>query len=173
MIHPSEETYASLLALRTVRRFRSEPVGESDLHRILEAGRWTGSAKNRQDWTLLVLTERARIDELRACGDFTMPLETATAVLCPIRHPSGYPWDMGRVSQNLMLAAAAIGVGSCPVTLHDEDCGRAVLGIPDDHECRIVLAMGYADETAERTVRRSSPLSGRKPLDAIVRFERF
>jgi nitroreductase len=35
---------------------------------------------------------------------------------------------MGRVSQNMMLAAAALGVGSCPITLHRHDDARAVLG---------------------------------------------
>lgn len=171
MLQPSRETYQSLLSLRTVRRFRSEPPDEADLTAILEAGRWTGSAKNRQDWTLLVITARAGIAGLEPCGDFTTPLQTATAVVAPVKHPQGYPWDMGRVAQNMMLAAAAVGVGSCPVTLHREACARAALGIPVDHDCRIVIALGYPDADAERSGRQTSPLGGRKPLEEIVRHE--
>ena len=173
MLGTSDETYQSLLSLRTVRRFSDTPIDDEDLRRILEAGRWTGSAKNRQDWTLLVLTDRMRIEELIVCGDFTTPLQSATVVICPVRHPQGYPWDMGRVSQNMMLAAAALGVGSCPVTLHREECGRSVLGVPSDHDCQIVLAMGYPDEESEAAGRAENPLGGRKPFDEVVRFDRF
>lgn len=172
MLTPSDETYRSLLSLRTVRRFRQTPLEDRDLRRILEAGRWTGSAKNRQDWTLLVVTRRDRIEQLMDCGDFTTPLETAAVVICPVRHPTGYPWDMGRLSQNMMLAAAAVGVGSCPVTLHRQACGHEVLGLADGHECGIVLAMGYPDEASEADLRRTTSMSGRKPFDEVVRFDR-
>jgi nitroreductase len=97
----------------------------------------------------------------------------ADLVIAPVRLPDGYDWDMGRVSQNMMLAAAALGVGSCPITLHRHDDARQVLGVPADHGCQFVLALGYPDEDAERQGRAKSPLSGRKPLDELVRTDRF
>jgi nitroreductase len=173
MLEPSPVTYRSLLSLRTVRRFRPEPVSPEHRDAILEAGRWTGSAKNLQPWVFVVLTDRNRIGELAECGDFTQPLRAAPLVIAPVKLPSGYDWDMGRVAQNVMLAAAALGVGSCPITLHREDCGRAVLGVPDDHRCQVVIAMGYPDEGLERAGREASPMHGRKPVGDVVRFDRF
>jgi nitroreductase len=173
MLRPSEETYRSVLALRTVRRFRPDPLREDDLNRILEAARWTGSSKNRQSWGFVVIRERARLDLLAGCGDFTVPIRNAPMVIAPVRLPEGYEWDMGRVAQNIMLAAAAIGVGSCPITLHREDCAREVLGVPADHGCRYVIALGYPDEEAERAGREASPLGGRKSLEELVRLEHF
>jgi nitroreductase len=148
-------------------------VSEEHLAAILEAGRWTGSSKNRQAWTLVAIRHRDRISRLAECGDFTTPLLTAPLVIAPVRLPDAYDWDMGRLAQNLMLAAAALGVGSCPVTLHREEAGRAVLGIPDDHRCQIVLAMGYPDEEAETAGRAGFPIGGRKPVSDLVRYERF
>jgi nitroreductase len=148
-------------------------VSQEDLDAILEAGRWTGSSKNRQSWVLVVVTDDEQKRKLAECGDFTNPLLGAPLVIAPVRLPEGYDWDLGRMSQNLMLAAAARGVGSCPITLHREDDGKKVLGVPDDHGARVVIAMGYPDADAEEENRRRTPLSGRKDLTDLVRYERF
>jgi nitroreductase len=121
----------------------------------------------------VVITDRAQIDRLAECGDFTQPLLNAPLVIAPVRLADGYDWDMGRLSQNIMLSAAALGVGSCPITLHREDCAREVLGVPDDHGCRFMIALGYPDPEMEALGREKSPLSGRKDLDDIVRYQRF
>lgn len=173
MLQASPETYRSVLGLRTVRRFRPDPLSEEDLNAILEAGRWTGSAKNHQPWMFLVIRDRGQLERLSECGDFSQPLRAAAAAIVPIRTPEGYDWDLGRLSQNMMLAAAARGVGSCPITLHREACGREVLGVPDDHGCKFVVALGYPDHEKEAEGRAKSPLSGRKPLEDLVRYERF
>ncbi|MDH3471997.1 MAG: nitroreductase family protein, partial [Acidimicrobiia bacterium] len=74
MLKPAPDTYRSVLGLRTVRRFRPEPVTAEHLEKILEAGRWTGSSKNRQSWTFVVITDRDQLDRLAECGDFTTPV---------------------------------------------------------------------------------------------------
>jgi nitroreductase len=170
---PSSEVYEAVKGLRVVRRFEDRPIEDGHLTAVLEAGRWTGSSKNRQSWVFVVVRDRNQIERLAECGDFTTPMRGADLVIAPVRLPDGYDWDMGRVSQNMMLAAAALGVGSCPITLHRHDDARQVLGVPADHGCQFVLALGYPDEDAERQGRAKSPLSGRKPLDELVRTDRF
>ena len=173
MLEPSSEVYRAVKGLRVVRRFTDEPLSEEHLAAILDAGRWTGSSKNRQSWRLLVIRDRGTIERLAECGDFTTPLRNSVAAIVPVRLPDGYDWDMGRLSQNIMLAAASLGVGSCPITLHREACGREVLGIPDDHGCKFLIALGYPDPEAERAGRAASPLSGRIELDDLVQYETF
>lgn len=173
MLKPSPAVYEAVRSLRTVRRFRNDPVTSEHLHAILEAGRWTGSSKNRQSWALVVITDRDRLDRLAECGDFTTPMRNAPLVIAPIRLPDGYDWDMGRLSQNIMLAAAALGVGSCPITLHREGDAREVLGVPPDHGCRFVIALGYPDDESEKQGRQRFGLRGRRSLDELVRLERF
>ncbi len=173
LLNQSNEVYSAVLGLRTVRRFRTEPVSDDHLERILQAARWTGSSKNRQSWSFVVIRERDQIVKLAECGDFTVPLQNAPLVIAPVRLPDGYDWDMGRLSQNIMLAAAALGVGSCPITLHRHDDAKKVLGVPEDHGCMWVVALGYPDDAAEREGRKASALGGRKPLEELVRYERF
>lgn len=173
MLTPPSEVYTAVKGLRVVRKFEDRPISDEHLTAILEAGRWTGSSKNRQSWVFVVVKDRAQLDRLAECGDFTGPVRSADLVIAPIRLADGYDWDMGRVSQNMMLAAASIGVGSCPITLHRHDDAREVLGVPPDHGCQWVIALGYPDRAAEAEARAKNPLSGRKPLDDLVRYDRF
>ena len=73
-------------------------------------------------------------------------------------------------------AAAALGIGSCPVTLHREPCARERLHVPEGHGCRYALAFGYPDLEGERQLRRgvrSAIPRGRKPLGSLVHYGRF
>jgi nitroreductase len=91
-----------------------------------------------------------------------------------VRTDEGNDFDIGRVAQNLMLAAASRGVGSCPITLHDTARAREVLGIPTAAECRYAIALGYPDEEREavqRADRRAQGFTGRKPIEQIVHRE--
>lgn len=169
----SDDVYEAIRGLRVVRRFQDRPVAVEDRDAILEAARWTGSSKNRQSWAFVVLEDPDHIAELADHGDHTAPMRDAPLVIAPIGLPDAYDWDLGRAAQNMMLAAAARGVGSCPITLHRDPDARPVLGIPDDHTCRFVIALGYPDVEAEEEDRAKRGRRGRRPLDQLVYVERF
>lgn len=167
------DPYDAVVGLRVVRNYRAEPIAADDLAAILEAGRWTGSSKNRQKWLFIVLDDAEARDRLAGCGSFSQPLRNAALAIVPVRTPDGNDFDIGRLAQNIMLAAAARGVGSCPITLHDEECAAAVLELPSDHQARYAICLGYPDEDAERSHRAGRAMGGRKPLDELVRRNRF
>ncbi len=80
----------------------------------------------------------------------------------------------GRLAQNLMLAAATRGVGSCPVTLHHAEVAREVLGLSEGQSCKYAVALGYPDPAAEeasRAKRRAAGTSGRKAASDVIKRE--
>lgn len=170
-VTPSAETYRRLIGLRAVRHFLPDPVSADDLNAILEAGRWTGSSKNRQDWALVVADSVETRYRVASAGRFTAPVKAAPLAVALVRLPGGNDFDIGRLAQNMMLAADARGVASCPVTLHLEDRAREVLSLPADHSCRYAIAFGYPDADSEesgRAERRRDGWGGRKPLAGLV-----
>ena len=176
IVEPSPEAYRSVLALRVVRRFQRRSVPEEELAAILEAGRWTGSSKNRQGWRFIVVSEEDGRRALADAGRFATPIQNAPVTVALVKTPDGNDFDIGRAAQNLMLAASARGLGSCPVTLHLQDRARRALGLPEGHDCKWAIALGYPDEDAERESRRRSRrrgMSGRIPLDDLVRREKW
>ena len=162
------DKYDFILGLRAIRSYRSEPLADHDLTAILEAARWTGSSKNRQGWSFIAITDPDQIEALAGCGDFTDPVRASVATIVIIQEPGGHDFDIGRVAQNIMLAAKAIGVASCPITLHRDDDARSVLGVPDDRRCRYAVALGYPSEEAAPARR-----GGRKPIEELVHRDRY
>lgn len=176
MLQPTPEAYDLIKDLRVVRQYEDRPLDPADETAILEAGRWTGSAKNLQLWRFVAVRDADAKRQLSTFGAFAGLLAGAATVILPVQQPEGYEFDIGRVSQNMMLAAAAIGVGSCPTTMYEMDKVRALLGIPDDHVARYAIAFGYPEAQAEAQSRvntKAAGLSGRIPFDDLVMYERF
>jgi nitroreductase len=82
-------------------------------------------------------------------------------------------YDEGRLSERIMLAAAAHGLGSCIGWFAGSGPAAAkdLLGIPAARLVRTVRALGYPDQAAQRT--RPKPLQARKPLAELVHNERY
>jgi len=162
------DNYDFVTGLRAIRSYRHEPLSAADLAAILEAARWTGSAKNRQDWAFVVVQGEQQLGRLAACGGFTQPVRDSAATIAIVEEPGGYEFDSGRVAQNIMLGAAAIGVASCPITLHRDNDAARVLELPEGCRCRYAIALGYATDDAA-----PARFGGRKPLDELVHWEKY
>lgn len=160
--------YDDILSLRAIRDYQDRQLDPADLDRILEAARWTGSSKNRQNWSWVVVQEPERRERVAECGDFTTPVRNAPTVLCLVQEPDGYEFDTGRLAQNIMLAAAALGVASCPITLHREKQAGEVLGLPDGHRCRYAVTLGYPAPGAS-----AKNFGGRKSHEELAHHERY
>lgn len=162
------DNYDFVVGLRALRSYRPEPLRREDIDALVEAARWTGSSKNRQNWSFIVITDREQMARLATCGDFTDPVRAAAATIVLVREPGGNDFDIGRAAQNIMLAARALGVASCPITLHRDTDARAVLGVPEDRTSRYAVALGYpTDDAAPRR------FGGRKPAAEIVHHNRY
>jgi nitroreductase len=163
------DTYEAIITKRDTRQFRPDAVDDADLHRILQAGRMAGSAKNEQVNRLLVLLDEDDRARLAECGRFARWLPSAPVVIVFVVPAEGArPFDYGRMAQNMMVMANSLGLASCPMTFHDEDCARQVLGLPDDLTAPMGVAVGRPGPADPS--RRSST---RVPLDQLVRWGRW
>jgi nitroreductase len=138
-----DDTHDFILGLRAIRDYKPDPLSNEDLGAILEAGRWTGSSKNRQSWSFIVVTDPERIQGLASHGDFTDPVRNSVATIVLVQEQGGNMFDIGRAAQNMMLAAAAIGVASCPINLHPDADAASYHGVPEHANARYAIAGGY------------------------------
>jgi nitroreductase len=114
---PAMDTYQAVVAKRDQRAFLPRPLPEEALRRILQAGRMTGSSKNREPNRFVVVRDRARLGGLAALGRFARWMADA-AVAIVIVQTEGHEFDAGRCAQNMMVAAWGEGIGharpTCP-----------------------------------------------------------
>ena len=161
------DAYTCIIGKRDTRTYADKPIRPDALRRILQAGRMAGSAKNSQLSRFVLLEERARKEELAACGQFAAHIPWAPVVVAIVMPQEGREFDAGRSAQNMMLAANADGIASCPVSMHDQDCARRVLGLPEGYKVPIVIAFGYPPDVPR------APGVPRVPLDELVHRERW
>ena len=160
--------YDFILKLRAIRDYKPDPISNDDLAKILEAARWTGSSKNRQNWSFIAITDPDRLQGLAGFGSFTRPIRDSTATIVLVEESGGNPFDIGRAAQNIMLAAQAIGVASCPITLHDSEGAREYLGAPAKSTTKYAVALGYpTDDAAPRRY------GGRKDATKVVKLDHY
>jgi nitroreductase len=169
------DTLKAIARVRVVRAYRPDPLPDDVLTRILDTGRHAGSSKNLQRWTFVVVRDRDALRRLAEVGPFGQPLTAATAGIALVT-PSddtrdSVTWDLGRAAQNMVLAAWALGVGSCPVTVYDHDLASRLLGLPDGQRCPFLLAMGWPADPDDLT--RPPRAGGRRELAEVVRYERW
>ncbi len=151
------DAYVCIQAKRDSRAYKEQSIPERTLERILQAGRMAGSSKNTQPWHFVVMQDAARRAELAACGQFAQHVPGAPLAIAIVLAPGGGDFDAGRASQNMMLAAWAEGITSCPVAMHDRECAGRVLDLPEGHRVAMLLAFGYpaSDESLHRGIART------------------
>jgi len=106
------EAWDAICARRNVRQYRPEPVSEEDLNRIAEAGWRAPSAKNRQPWDFVVVTDRTQLKELstvwRGAGHIAAAA-AAIAIVVPVppddRRKITDSYDVGQATMAMMIAA--------------------------------------------------------------------
>lgn len=166
------DTFQTIASKRDLRSYAADPLPDAVLERILEAGRLSGNAMNRQQRRFVVLSEgaRARAAELvtRASN-----LERCTAAIGIVSSEQGSwaDFDAGRAAQNMMLAAWSEGVGSCPNAFSDPGGISDLLGVGEGERAAILLSFGYppAGTTPEsRTLEEWLADANREPLSDLV-----
>jgi nitroreductase len=167
--------YEFIRELRQTRTFTDQAVPESIVQDLLQIARWSGSSKNTQPWEFLVVRDPERIATISEFGAFSKFLKGAPLVIVLVfngESPRSESYDEGRVSERLMLAAKAYGLGSGTGWWGTEEGStqvKQVLGIPTGKSVVSSVAIGYP---APRDSRPGVAL-GRKPLAEIVHYETY
>lgn len=168
---------STLLKLRQSRRFLDQPIPAEIVGQLLEVARWTGSAKNTQPWEFIVVDDRDTNLALSQAGQFTGFLDKVALsilIVLPDTSSRSVPYDEGRVSERLMLAADHLGLGSGTAwfsTPEAQETVRGLLDIPSDRVVWSAVGFGYIDRSQPQ--RASTLGGGRKPLAEIVSYGRY
>lgn len=164
--------YLTVVSKRDVRNYDGRPLPDDAVRRILEAGRVTGSSRNRQARRFIAIRDRELIEQAaEAVYRAANLLGAALVVAVVVRGKGPLGLDAGRAAQNMMLAAWSEGIGSCPNGIADADAMRATLGIDEEEQVAILISFGYPARA--RDPQRRSPeewieRADRLPFDEVV-----
>jgi nitroreductase len=153
---------------RNVRAYDGRPIPAADLDQILEAGRRSPSSQNWQPWDFILVTGRQQLTELagvwRGAGHVAGSAATVALIAPLADERRRAQFDLGQATMSMMVAAAALGIGSCHSGVGDQDLARRLLGFPEDRTCALLISLGYPAGRPLAPIRRPD----RRPFDEVV-----
>jgi nitroreductase len=159
MCQGEREAHDLILARRTIRRFRAEPLPPGTLEALVDAARLAPSAANMQPLEFVAVDDPRTCVELFPCLKWAAYIAPAgdprpgeeprayvvTLVNTKVREKM-FEYDVGAAVENMIISALGRGIGSCWLLSVDRDRLKAVLAVPDGYRIDCVLALGYPAE---------------------------
>jgi nitroreductase len=156
----TQEFIHTILTRRSIRSYTAEPVGEESIKTLLEAAMAAPSASNLKPWHFVVVTDRQTLDRLAEVHPFGKMLFEAPLCIAVCGDPaiSSQYWvqDCSAATENLLLAAVALGLGAVWLGVHPREeriqAIRDVLNIPESIVPLNLISIGHpAEEKESRT----------------------
>src|SRR5688572_8493819 len=165
---PTTDVFDAIRTLLAVRSYKSTPVPDALVRRIVEAGRLTGSGMNGQPWHFIVVRDAETLRRLGALASSGSYVAQAPLAIVVATDKSRFAVsDASRAIQSMMLAAWADGVGSNWVGFGGLEKVKALLDIPAGLDVLAILPFGYPARAVGRGKKQ------RKALREVVHLERY
>lgn len=163
------EAYQNLLNRRSIRSYTDQPIPDSLLDAVLEAGLYAPSGMNTQGVRLVAIRDPETVSHLSrlnaaVMGASTDPFYGAPCVIVVLSDPEiygGWMEDGALAMGNLMNAAASLGLGSCWIhrarQVFDSPEGKQLLrswGLPEHLQGIGNCILGYPKETPQARPRK-------------------
>jgi nitroreductase len=143
---------------RSIRKFQTDKlITEDQLDKLLEAAMFAPSACNSRPWEFIAVTKRETLNEIAAIHPFARMCETASAAIIVVAlpqtgRPEGYfPQDCAAATQNILLEAVSMGLGTCWCGVYPRDeliaKFRSLFNICETKIPFCIIAIGTPAET--------------------------
>lgn len=163
------EAIEALRGRRSVRAYEAgKTISKETLETLVDCGRLAATGRNVQPWEFIVITEPNRlrqVADITEYGKFIANCSACIAVVC--ENTKYYIEDGAAATQNIMVAAWSLGIGSCWVAGDKKDYAdrlRQILGAPDTHKLLSLIALGYAAKV---------PAPPKRPLAEVLHWEQY
>lgn len=162
------DALTALATRHSTRAFAPRPIPREVLVQILDAGRLAPSSRNEQPWEFVVVTAPESMRALAALADKPVLAAAAACVAVSCREGKYFIENGSVASENMLIAATALGIQSCWVAGDKMPYCEAVsreLGLPDGIRLVSMLALGYAADETPRVPKRT--------LEEMVHWDRW
>jgi nitroreductase len=158
----------------SVRAYKATDVEEDKLKKILEAGKLSPSASNRQDWKFIVVRKKETREKLAkaAFGQSFIGEAPVVIVACGTEPTamlacgqSAHTVDVSIAFAYMILQAYELGLGTCWIGAFSEGEAKKILGIPEHIRVVGMTPLGYPNQPPSQ--------KSRKTLDQIVCYEKY
>ena len=157
-VEEKNSTYDAIISRRSIRRFQQKPISLDMLKKLVNAGRLAPSGANLQPLEFVVVTDEelcSKVFDTLGWAGYIKPSwspassETPVAYIVVLVRDGVSRWferDVGFASENIVIAAESMDIGSCVLCKIDKDRIQEVLQVPSGLKVDSVIALGYKAE---------------------------
>jgi nitroreductase len=150
------DVFEAIKGRRSVRKFKSKEVERELTGKLLTAACWAPSGGNIQPWKFIVVEDRTILDMVRKVSPGYFGETPLAILICSDKvraHAVGGTMgrdylsiaDCAMATENLVLAAYAVGLGTCIVKSFSHVAMKEILEIPQGIEPELLVVVGYPD----------------------------
>lgn len=162
------ETQEAIRTVLAVRAYQDRSIPDEAIGTIIEAGRLSASARNKQPWHFVVVDDSNLIQQIAAFATSGPYIAGAPLVIVVAIEESRWAEsDASRAIQNMILAAWSEGIGSNLVAGSGLDQVGGLLSVPEAYRVMALLPMGYPEGQLGKGIKK------RKPVSEIASRNRF
>ncbi len=146
---------------RSIRKYEYKEIEPENIVKLLESAQWAPSGGNKQPWQFIVVTDRNMIKMLKLSSPGYYGDDAALVFVICLKKDRGSNYDydvgmdLGMAAQNVMLAAHALGLGSCAIASFTLRAIAGILDVPDTLEVKLLISIGYPGQERRSSPRRS------------------
>jgi len=141
------EVLEAIRTRRSIRSFKDREISEEDAGKILEAARLAPSAGNKQPWTFIYVKDSQVLRMVKNCSPGFYADATAAIIIgVDKKDEQRGTFDACFAAENILLAAHALGIGSCPIVSFNSDAVRKIVNAPESWQPILVISLGYPDK---------------------------
>ena len=172
------DVFEAIKSRRSIRAYTSHEVSDEEVKRLIDAARWAPSAGNIQPWEFVVVRDPVTKRRLSAAALDQRFIEEAPVVIvvCADENRSGWRYgrrgvdlycvqDTAAATQNVLLAACALGLGACWIGAFREGEVERILKTPEAVRPVAIVPVGHPAEKPSAPQKRS--------IGEITRYESF
>ncbi len=133
---------------RSIRKYKQDAIPQEYLDELYQAIRLAPSGMNHQPYRFFFIQDpstRARLVNEGCHQDFLHDAPVLVVACCD----KGRQFDVAVAVDHLVLSATDSGLATCWIGWIEESVVKQILGIDDDSEVPVIIALGYADEQPE------------------------
>jgi len=170
------EVLEAIKSVKSVSKFKPDPVPEQKVQTVVNAARFAPSAENLQPWRFIVVTDEDTKRKLAGACTNSQAMASSPLVLVACArldeavamiggYMNSYPVDLGMALANVTVAAASEGLGTSWNFTFNEEKVKSILKIPNDAHVVGLTPLGVPEAF--------EPPAGRKHLSEILSYNAY
>lgn len=157
---------------RSIRKFQDKKVPDDLINKLIEAARLAPSSHNAQPWKFFIVKDEVLHQKLKennifsgafvyeapviiiCCADPDLSVRPSDSIFSDQDVQGKAARDLAFASQNLILQAQELGLGTCYIGMLDRKKTKEILNIPENYVLPYAIIAGYPAEIPNATIRK-------------------